>query len=212
MRTMSVPSDSGHRHQQWSPYVRKVYDPIKVGSIDGTDEFPHDRALVRAMNSSYKPNRKVVGDPYHTAFVGRLEHTVTEERLRALFERIGTVVRCRLVKDIVTGLSRGYGFVEFSRRKYVERAIQELNGRTVDGKDILVDEEWERRLKDWKPRRLGGGFGGRKQSQQLRFGCKELPWRKPSIVGEKYYSKNDYYRKTSQHRKFLNKIDHTEGS
>ncbi|XP_053690239.1 U11/U12 small nuclear ribonucleoprotein 35 kDa protein-like [Sabethes cyaneus] len=189
----------------WSRYARETYDPIRVGSIDGTDEFPHDRALVRAMEATYKPNHKVVGDPYHTVFVGRLDYAVSEKRLRELFERCGTIVRCRLVCDIETGLSRGYGFVEYSRRKYAKRAIEEMHGRTVNGKAILVDEEWERRLKGWKPRRLGGGFGGMKKSQQLRFGCKDRPWKEP-MGGQKYTSKNEFHRITNQHREFLNTI------
>ena len=39
-------------------------------------------------------------------------------------------------------------------------------------------------MKNWKPRRLGGGFGGRKESGQLRFGCRDRPWR-PPILPEK---------------------------
>ena len=35
--------------EEWSP-LAKVYDPIKVGSIDGTDTRPHDKALIRALN------------------------------------------------------------------------------------------------------------------------------------------------------------------
>ena len=44
----------------WSP-IALNYDPLKAGSIDGTDEDPHDRGVVRALNSKYRPNRGVVG-------------------------------------------------------------------------------------------------------------------------------------------------------
>lgn len=109
-------AERSHRSKSWSRYARDVYDPVRVGSIDGKNDFPHDRALVRAMDSSYKPNHKVAGEPLHTVFVGRLAHSVGEERLRELFERFGTIVGCRLLRDIVTGLSRGYGFVEFMQK------------------------------------------------------------------------------------------------
>lgn len=204
-RSTIRPNEDQREGSSWSRYASKEYDPVKVGSIDGTDEFPHDRALTRAMNATYKPNHKVQGDPYHTIFVGRLDYAVSEDRLRELFERYGTIVRCRLVCDIETGLSRGYGFVEYSRRKYAKRAIVDMHGRTVNGKAILVDEEWERRLKGWKPRRLGGGFGGMKKSQQLRFGCKDRPWKEP-MGGQKYTSKNEFHRRTKQHRELLNTI------
>lgn len=202
------PQSGPSSYKPWSKYCTEEYDPVAVGSIDGTDEFPHDRALVRAMNSTYKPSPKAEGDPRHTVFVGRLEHCVDEERVRELFGRCGTVVRCRVVRDVVTGVSRGYAFVEFSRRKYVERALKELHGKTVEGKEILVDEEVGRTLKGWKPRRLGGGFGGRKKSQQLRFGCRDRPWMFP-IKGNvvKYGSKNEFHREARQQRELLNAFE-----
>uniref|UniRef100_A0A182NPG6 U11/U12 small nuclear ribonucleoprotein 35 kDa protein n=1 Tax=Anopheles dirus TaxID=7168 RepID=A0A182NPG6_9DIPT len=179
---MATATEEGSpKTRRWSKYVRDVYDPVQVGSIDGTDEVPHDRALVRAMNSTYRPNRKVQGDPLHTIFVGRLAHSVTEEHLRTKFTPFGTIVRARLVTDSITGLPRGYAFIEYSKREEALRAIDRMHGVTIDGKEILVDEEWERRLDGWKPRRLGGGFGGRKKSQQLRFGCKVQPFRRPIL-------------------------------
>uniref|UniRef100_A0A182J1U4 U11/U12 small nuclear ribonucleoprotein 35 kDa protein n=1 Tax=Anopheles atroparvus TaxID=41427 RepID=A0A182J1U4_ANOAO len=169
------------KKRRWSRYVTEVYDPVQVGSIDGTDEVPHDRALVRAMNSTYRPNSKVKGNPLHTVFIGRLAHSVTEDQLRSKFSSFGTIVHLRLVSDIVTGLPRGYAFIEYSSREEALRAIDRMHGVIIEGKEILVDEEWERRLEGWKPRRLGGGFGGRKQSQQLRFGCKVQPFRRPLL-------------------------------
>uniref|UniRef100_A0A182Y1W6 U11/U12 small nuclear ribonucleoprotein 35 kDa protein n=1 Tax=Anopheles stephensi TaxID=30069 RepID=A0A182Y1W6_ANOST len=177
---MSSNEDSP-KTKRWSKYVRDVYDPVQVGSIDGTDQVPHDRALVRAMNSNYRPNRKVKGNPMHTIFIGRLAHSVTEEQLRGKFAPFGTIVHTRLVTDMLTGLPRGYAFIEYSTRDEALRAIDRMHGVSIDDKEILVDEEWERRLEGWKPRRLGGGFGGRKKSQQLRFGCKVQPFRRPIL-------------------------------
>lgn len=65
-----------------------VYDPIKVGSIDGIDIEPHDAGILRAMRSRYKPNDKAKGDPLNTIFIGRLSLKTTEddlERVRELF-------------------------------------------------------------------------------------------------------------------------------
>lgn len=90
--------DSKSIRIEWHKYA-KEYDPIKVGSIDGeilkdsqkngniiifcitfigTDTEPHDRAIVRALNSKYTPNRKVLGEAKRTVFVGRL-HPKTDE-------------------------------------------------------------------------------------------------------------------------------------
>lgn len=59
-----------------------VYDPLKAGSIDGTDEEPHDKAVIRAINATYKPNHKVKGVPEHTIFVARLNRKTTKKTLR----------------------------------------------------------------------------------------------------------------------------------
>ena len=48
---------------EWTPLIRNEYDPIKAGSIDGTDSEPHDNAIIRALNCIYRPNKGVVGDP-----------------------------------------------------------------------------------------------------------------------------------------------------
>uniref|UniRef100_A0A182SGS3 U11/U12 small nuclear ribonucleoprotein 35 kDa protein n=1 Tax=Anopheles maculatus TaxID=74869 RepID=A0A182SGS3_9DIPT len=210
-------SEDSPKTKRWSKYVRDVYDPVQVGSIDGTDQVPHDRALVRAINSIYRPNRKVKGNPLHTIFIGRLAHSVTEEQLRVKFAPFGTIVHTRLVTDIITGLPRGYAFIEYSTRDDALRAIDRMHGVSIDGKEILVDEEWERRLDGWKPRRLGGGFGGRKKSQQLRFGCKVQPFRRPILepsgTGAGVSSVSEWNRRV-RHRKEgsrSTKRDHSDG-
>lgn len=64
----------------WYPQT-VVYDPLKVGSIDGTDIEPHDFGIVRAISSSFKPSYKARGNPLNTIFVGRLSLKTTEDDL-----------------------------------------------------------------------------------------------------------------------------------
>ncbi|KAG7266691.1 hypothetical protein CRUP_037258 [Coryphaenoides rupestris] len=141
---------------EWSP-IANVYNPLKAGSIDGTDLEPHDRAVWRALSARYKPNKGVVGDPLLTLYVARLNPETSEERLRDVFSKYGPIQRLRLVRDTVTGFSKRYAFVEYKE----ERSIV------------------QRTLKGWIPRRLGGGQGGKKESGQLRFGGKDRPFRRP---------------------------------
>ncbi|XP_038209028.1 U11/U12 small nuclear ribonucleoprotein 35 kDa protein-like [Zerene cesonia] len=166
-------------------YVTDVYDPIKVGSIDKTDTEPHDRAIVRAICSKYVPNKLVQGNPEYTIFITRLNPRTTQDTIESEFSKCGNILRCRLVKDIVTGKSKKYAFIEFESRLSVERALKEMHREYIDGSEILVEREAERRLHGWKPRRLGGGFGGRKESGQLRFGCRDRPFRKPFLITPK---------------------------
>uniref|UniRef100_A0A3Q3XLB1 U11/U12 small nuclear ribonucleoprotein 35 kDa protein n=1 Tax=Mola mola TaxID=94237 RepID=A0A3Q3XLB1_MOLML len=166
----------------WSP-IAKVYDPLKAGSIDGTDVEPHDQAVWRAMGARYKPNKGVVGDPLLTLFVSRLNPQTSEDKLYQVFSKYGDIQRLRLVRDIVTGFSKRYAFIEYKEERSVVRARRDANKLVVDQHEVFVDFEQERTLKGWVPRRLGGGQGGKKESGQLRFGGRDRPFRKPINLG-----------------------------
>ncbi|RZF32839.1 hypothetical protein LSTR_LSTR009390 [Laodelphax striatellus] len=156
-----------------------VYDPLKAGSIDRTDTEPHDRAISRALYSDYKPNKRLSSDPESTLFVARLHKKTTEETLTREFSQYGPIKSCHLVRDIVTGASKCYAFVEFVSKKDASLAYRRANSSNIDGMEVLVDFECERLLPGWIPRRLGGGFGGKKESGQLRFGGRARPFKKP---------------------------------
>ncbi|KAK2828633.1 hypothetical protein Q5P01_019667 [Channa striata] len=166
----------------WSP-IAKVYEPLKAGSIDGTDVEPHDRAVWRAMGARYKPNKGVRGDPLLTLFVARLNPQTTEDKVYQVFSKYGDIQQLRLVRDIVTGFSKGYAFIEYKEERSVVRARRDANKLVVDQHEVFVDFEQERSLKGWVPRRLGGGQGGKKESGQLRFGGRDRPFRKPINLG-----------------------------
>ena len=165
----------------WSPYALE-YDPVRCGSIDGTDVVPHDCAIVRAISANYRPNKGVIGDPECTLFVGRLNKTTSEDAVEATFSAYAPVRRVRLVRDVVTGFSRGYAFVEFYDERTTKDVCREADGIELDCKRLLVEPECEQTLSGWVPRRLGGGFGGRKEAGQLRFGGRDRPFRKPIFV------------------------------
>lgn len=165
--------------------VADVYDPLKAGSIDGTDTEPHDHGIVRAMNAKYKPNKGVKGDPLCTVFVGRLNHCSTEGTLSDIFGRYGKIAQVKLIRDLVTGYSKGYAFIEYTEPSSAQRARVDANKRVVDDKEILVEMECERTLKGWVPRRLGGGLSGKRESGQLRFGGRDRPFVKPIIIPQR---------------------------
>ncbi|CAN8004245.1 unnamed protein product [Ixodes hexagonus] len=167
----------------WLP-IPRTYDPLKAGSIDGTDVKPHDHGVVRALEATYKPSKYIKTDPKLTLFVGRLNPATSEERLREFFTHYGEVRSCRLVRDVITGFSKGYGFVEYYELRDA-LAANDANQEYIDDYRIFVDFERERVLPGWVPRRLGGGFGGKKESGQLRFGGRDRPFKKPIIVNNR---------------------------
>ncbi|EPB92088.1 hypothetical protein HMPREF1544_01152 [Mucor circinelloides 1006PhL] len=158
----------------------KEYDPIKAGSIDGTDTEPHDAAVDRATQSQYRPPHFLKTDPNCTVFVGRLSFDTVESALKTHFEKYGDITSVSIIRNQVTGLSQGYGFVSFALEKDAKYAYKEANKSVLDDHVILVDFERSRVMADWVPRRLGGGFGGKKDSGQLRFGARDRPFKPPA--------------------------------
>ena len=117
--------------------------------------------------------------------VRHLPNQTKEISLRNVFSRYGELQNCRLVRDVITGKSRGYAFVEYKRERDFEEALRDSGDLVIDGQKVTVDKECERTLKGWIPRRFGGGFGGKKESGQLRFGGIERPFRRPIPVNSK---------------------------
>ena len=86
-------------------------------------------------------------------FVGNLSFDATVESLRAIFEQVGDVSDVSIITDRMTGQSRGFGFVTMSSSEGARKAISELNGASLDGRQLRVNEAEERRS-------AGGPFGG----------------------------------------------------
>ena len=76
-------------------------------------------------------------------YVGNLPWSTTDNDLEDLFASIGPVSSAQVITDRETGRSRGFGFVEMSQEDG-SRAIDELNGRQISGRDIRVNEARER--------------------------------------------------------------------
>jgi cold-inducible RNA-binding protein len=86
-------------------------------------------------------------------YVGNLPFSATEDGVRALFSKHGSVEKVSLINDRDTGRPRGFGFVEMSQAD-ASRALQELNGVDFEGRALKVSEAQD------KPRSGGGGRGG----------------------------------------------------
>jgi RNA recognition motif-containing protein len=86
-------------------------------------------------------------------FVGGLSWGTTEEGLQQAFAQFGELVEVKVVVDRDTGRSRGFGFVTFANPDDADRALEEMNGTSLDGRNIRVDHA--------EDRGRGGGGGGR---------------------------------------------------
>jgi cold-inducible RNA-binding protein len=88
-------------------------------------------------------------------YVGNLSFNTTAEGVRAAFTQFGTVSDVHLVSDRETGRSRGFAFVTMGTTEEAAKAIEGMDGKTLDGRPLRVNEAEQR-----QPRGGGGGGGG----------------------------------------------------
>lgn len=98
-------------------------------------------------------------------FVGSLAYATTDDSLKAFFETIGEVERAKVATDRDTGRSRGFGFVTYVNADDNQKAVDELNGKELDGRAINVSLA---RPREDKPRRDFNGGGNRDNGGSFR--------------------------------------------
>ncbi len=88
-------------------------------------------------------------------FVGNLSKEVSDEDLQNLFSEYGNVKSVKIIRDLFSGESKGFGFVEMPGQAEAQKAMSELNTVDLKGKKIVVNE-----ARPKTDRRGGGGRGG----------------------------------------------------
>ncbi len=88
-------------------------------------------------------------------YVGNLSYSANQQSLQDVFSRYGTVDSVNVITDRDTGQSKGFAFVEMSSDGEAQKAIRDLNGSSLDGREIKVNE-----AKPRAPRTEQGGGGG----------------------------------------------------
>jgi len=87
-------------------------------------------------------------------FIGSLAWGTNDDSLKDFFSAAGTVVSANVIVDRETNRSKGFGFVEMSSDEEAKKAVEELNGKELDGRAIVVNEA---RPREDRPRPSGGG-------------------------------------------------------
>lgn len=101
-------------------------------------------------------------------YVGNLSWNTTDDSLRDTFAQAGAVESAMVIKDKMSGRSKGFGFVEMASEEDAQKAIDMFNGKELDGRAVVVNEA---RPMEERPRRDGGrggrgGFGGGERRQR----------------------------------------------
>ncbi|NBT65051.1 MAG: RNA-binding protein, partial [Betaproteobacteria bacterium] len=93
-------------------------------------------------------------------YVGNLPWRATDEQLTTMFSAHGEVTEARIVTDRETGRSRGFAFVTMTDASQAQSAIQAINGASMEGRALVVNEAREQSRPPRGPGGGGGGFGG----------------------------------------------------
>lgn len=78
-------------------------------------------------------------------FVKNIDREINESQLEGLFAQIGEVVSTKIIYDTITWQSKGFAFVEMAKKEDALKAIEKLNGQSLKGRELIVQEAEERR-------------------------------------------------------------------
>jgi cold-inducible RNA-binding protein len=88
-------------------------------------------------------------------YIGNLSYNTTENQLQDIFSEYGTVTEVDLIMDKFSGRPRGFGFVTMETKEAADAAVEAMNGKNIDGRDLTVNEARPR-----EERAAGSGGGG----------------------------------------------------
>jgi len=92
-------------------------------------------------------------------YVGNLSYDTDDQALREVFEKYGSVDSVNVIFDKYSGRSKGFGFIEMPDNSEAQTALDELDGKELDGRNIKVNQAKPREERGGN--RGGGGYGNR---------------------------------------------------
>lgn len=110
-------------------------------------------------------------------YVGNLPYSVRDEDLQQAFGNYGAVNSAKVMMERDTGRSKGFGFVEMGSDAEAQAAIEGMNGQSLGGRSLVVNEA--RPMEPRPPRTGGGGFGGGRREGGFGGGGNDGGFRSP---------------------------------
>lgn len=95
-------------------------------------------------------------------FIGNLSKETTVKELEEKFSSFGTINSCKIIKDVMSGESKGFGFVEMPDSGEANKAMHELNSIELDGKKIVVNEARPKSSNRSSAPRSSSGFSSKR--------------------------------------------------
>ena len=81
-------------------------------------------------------------------YVGNLDYAITDDQLKQIFEEAGAVASATVITDRQSGRSKGFGFVEMASEEEAKKAIETINGKDFQGRNMIVNEARPRAPRD----------------------------------------------------------------
>ncbi|KAI9779737.1 MAG: hypothetical protein M1839_007235 [Geoglossum umbratile] len=175
-RTANITGVAQYLNRLHEPYEPEGYVPTESW-LQRRDRLKLEKkerqqTLLTDGFEDYSPTKdpQIRGDAFKTLFVARLSFEVKESDLEREFGRFGPIERASLnhshAYDPANSKKkkkahRGYAFIVYEREKDMKAAYKETDGIRIKDRRVLVDVERGRTVKGWRPRRFGGGLGGR---------------------------------------------------
>ncbi|KAJ4362573.1 hypothetical protein N0V83_010667 [Neocucurbitaria cava] len=171
-----VPSDSWlQKRDRKKQEQKEKQEKLLTEGINECTRSPSTNLAMPALEDDVNKDQdkpsddpKVQGDAFKTLFVSRLDYGVTSDDLEREFGRYGPIERIRIVENVNASSDAppkkrkcGYAFIVYEREKDMKAAYKETDGIKIKDRRVLVDVERGRTVSGWRPRRFGGGLGGR---------------------------------------------------
>lgn len=101
-------------------------------------------------------------------FVGSLAYSVTDQELEEFFAAAGNVASAKVIIDRETNRSKGFGFVEMATEEEAKAAVDQLNGKELNGRAVAIDQAKPQENRERRPYNGGneGGNGGYNRSNR----------------------------------------------
>jgi len=103
-------------------------------------------------------------------YVGNLSWSMTDQDLQDLFTTYGEVGSAKILKDKMSGRSKGFGFVEMADDEAAKAAIANLNETEIQGRKLIVNESQPRPAGEGGFKKRSGGFGGGRGGNRGGYG------------------------------------------
>jgi cold-inducible RNA-binding protein len=85
-------------------------------------------------------------------YVGNLPWSLNNQGLEEMFSQVGPLVSATVISDRATGRSKGFGFVEYEKPEDATKAVEEFNGKEIEGRALVVNEARPQKPREDYPR------------------------------------------------------------